>query len=77
MTSGSGVKTPARASPFSRIRANTAQPKARPTPMPVTMARRARFWSPAPTFWATKEAIDCIRALGMSMAKFTILQATP
>ena len=45
--------------------------------MPVNMDRLARFSSPAPTFWDTKEAMDCMRALGTSMAKFTILQATP
>ena len=37
----------------------------------------ARFGFPAPTFWETKDAMDCISALGISMAKFTILQATP
>ena len=56
---------------------NTRQPHARPTPMPVNMACLARFSLPAPMFWETKEAMDCIRALGISMAKLTILLATP
>ena len=45
--------------------------------MPVNRERFARLHLPAPTFWETKEAMDCISALGMSMAKLTILQATP
>ena len=32
---------------------------------------------PAPTFCDTNDAMDCINALGTSMAKLTILQATP
>lgn len=35
------------------------------------------FLLPAPTFWDTKDAMDCIRELGISMAKLTILHATP
>ena len=70
-------KIPASTSPFHKMAANTAQPKASPTPMPVYMARFARRGLPAPMFCETKEAIDCIRALGISMAKFTILLATP
>ena len=76
-TSASVVKMPASTSPCSMTRANTAAPKARPTPMPVNMACRARLCFPAPTFCDTKDAMDCIRALGISMAKLTILQATP
>ena len=37
----------------------------------------ARFFFPAPTFWDTKDAMDCISELGTSIAKLTILQATP
>ena len=33
------------------------------TPIPVKGCALARVTSPAPTFWETKEAIDCIRAL--------------
>ena len=47
------------------------------TPIPVSIAFWARLGLPAPTFCATNEAIDCINALGISMAKLTILQATP
>lgn len=46
-------------------------------PMPVNMDCSARFLLPAPTFWDTKDAMDCIRELGISMAKLTILHATP
>ena len=45
--------------------------------IPVNMDCFARFVFHAPTFCDTKAAIDCIRALGTSMAKFTILQALP
>ena len=76
-TSASGEKIPASASPFSMTSANTAQPKTRPMAMPVSMDCLARFGLFAPTFCATKDAMDCIRALGISMAKFTILLATP
>ena len=55
----------------------TRHPNSSPTPIPVNIDRLARFGFPAPTFWETKEAMDCISALGISMAKFTILQATP
>ena len=48
-----------------------------PTPIPVSMDFFARFFFPAPIFWETNDAIDCISALGTSMAKLTILQATP
>lgn len=37
----------------------------------------ARFFFPAPTFWDTKDAMDCISELGTSIAKLTILQASP
>ena len=76
-TSASGEKIPASTFPLHKMRANTAQPNTNPRPMPVHMAFLARFWFPAPTFWATKEAMDCMRALGISMAKLTILLATP
>ena len=46
-------------------------------PMPVNMAFLARLGLPAPMFWETKDAMDCMSELGMSMAKLTILQATP
>ena len=45
--------------------------------MPVNMDCLARFLLPAPIFCETNAAIDCISALGISMAKLTILQATP
>ena len=48
-----------------------------PMPRPVYIDCLARLWLPAPTFCATKDAIDCMSALGMSMAKLTILHATP
>ena len=77
MTPASVEKNPASTSPFSRIRINTKHPTDRPTPIPVSMDFLARFGFPAPTFCETKEAMDCIRELGTSMAKFTILHATP
>ncbi len=49
----------------------------RPIPIPVNMAFSALFSSPAPIFCETKDAIDCMRAEGTSIAKFTILHATP
>ena len=76
-TSASVEKTPANRSPLNITRANTAQPNISPTPIPVSIAFWARLGLPAPTFCATNEAIDCINALGISMAKLTILQATP
>ena len=77
MTTGSVEKIPASRSPFNRISANTTQPIVTPTPIPVSMDFFARFFFPAPIFWETNDAIDCISALGTSMAKLTILQATP
>ena len=77
MTPASVVKALHSTSPLHHTSANTAQPKARPMPIPVSMACRARFLLPAPMFWETKDAMDCMRALGMSMAKLTILLATP
>ena len=64
-------------SPFSMTRAKTKLPITRPMPMPVNMAFLARCRLPAPMFWETKDAIDCISELGTSIAKLTILQATP
>ena len=48
-----------------------------PTPMPVNIAFLALFSFPAPTFCDTKDAIDCIKELGISIAKLTSLHATP
>mgnify|MGYP001734131507 FL=1 len=45
--------------------------------MPVNIAFLALFSLPAPTFCDTNDAIDCISELGISIAKFTILHATP
>ena len=53
------------------------QPITIPTPMPVNIAFFALFSFPAPTFCDTKDAMDCIRELGISIAKLTTLQATP
>ena len=55
----------------------TTIPTINPIPIPVNIAFFALSSLPAPTFCDTKEAIDCISALGINMAKFTILQATP
>ena len=41
------------------------------------MERKALFSFPAPTFCETKEDIDCIKALGINMAKLCTLLATP
>ena len=77
ITASSVEKMPASTSPFKRISTNTRQPTTSPTPIPVNIDCFARFSLPAPMFCATKEAIDCISALGTSIAKLTILQATP
>ena len=53
------------------------QPITIPTPMPVNIAFFPLFSFPAPTFCDTKDAMDCIRELGISIAKLTTLQATP
>ena len=64
-------------SPLNKTKIKTTTPMIKPIPIPVNIACFALFSSPAPTFWATKEAIDCINELGTNMAKLTILQATP
>ena len=71
------VKNPASRSPLNMTSRKTRHPTERPTPIPVNKVCFARLVFPAPTFWDTKEAMDCIRALGTSIAKLTILQATP
>ena len=48
-----------------------------PTPIPTNIVFFALFSLPAPTFCETNDAIDCISELGMSIAKLTILHATP
>ena len=53
------------------------QPIIKPTPIPVNNVFLALFSLPAPTFCDINEAVDCISALGISIAKFTSLQATP
>ena len=55
----------------------TKTPTPAPKVIPVSMAFLALRSFPAPTFCATKEAMDCIRAEGISMTKDTILFATP
>ena len=57
--------------------ANTTIPIKTPTPIPVNIAFLALFSLPAPTFCDTNDAIDCIKELGINIAKFTILHATP
>ena len=59
------------------IKEKTTHPITSPMPMPVNMDFLARCSFPAPTFCDTKDAIDCINELGISIAKFTILHATP
>ena len=56
---------------------NTIQPITSPTPIPTNIVFFALFSLPAPTFCETNDAIDCISELGMSIAKLTILHATP
>ena len=41
--------------------------------MPVNIDLLALFSFPAPTFWETNDAIDCMRARGINIAKFTTL----
>ena len=77
ITEASVEKKDASRSPLNQMRVKTRQPKIRPMPIPVNMDFLARFRLPAPTFWETKDAMDCIRELGISIAKLTILQATP
>ena len=50
MTAASEEKQDASRSPLAMTRANTTQPKVRPTPMPVNMDCLARLMLPAPTF---------------------------
>ena len=64
-------------SPLNIINKNAIHPITSPTPMPVNIAFLALFSLPAPTFCDTNDAIDCISELGINIAKFTILQATP
>lgn len=73
----SAEKIPASRSPRKNTSEKAKHPTKSPMPIPVNMVFFARFCSPAPTFCDTKEEVDCISALGISMAKLTILHATP
>ena len=76
-TAASAEKIPASRSPRKNTSEKAKHPTKSPMPIPVNMVFFARFCSPAPTFCDTKEEVDCISALGISMAKLTILHATP
>ena len=77
ITDASVVKIDVSLSPKNHTPMNTTTPTDSPMPIPVSIAFLALSSFPAPTFCDTNEAIDCISELGTSMAKLTILQATP
>ena len=77
MTSGSFAKIPESRSPLQNVTANMTMASIVETAMAYISAFLARGYFPAPIFCATKAAIACMKAAGISMINPHTFSATP